>query len=80
MSVGELIVMSWCQRSSSSVATICNVGGGWLKYETGTLVELVKTKLLSEKYLSQCDFVCHEFHTEWLGIELNHVAHGTAQQ
>jgi len=39
-----------------------------------------KTKLLSEKYLSQCDFVYHEFHTEWLGIELNHVAHGMAQK
>ena len=51
-----------------------------MKYETGALVELRKTKLLSEKYLSQCDFVYHEFHTEWLGIELNHVAHCTAQK
>jgi len=59
---------------------MCNVGGGWLKYVIGALVELGKTKLLSEKYLSQCDFVYHEFHTEWLGIELNHVAHRMAQK
>lgn len=66
------------EKLSSSVATICNVGCGWLNYESGALVEVGKTKLPSEKYLSQCDFVYHEFHTEWLGIEHNHVAHGTA--
>ena len=79
MSVDEVIVM-WYQRSSSSIATIRKVDGGLLKYKSGALVELGKTKLLSEKYLPQCDFVYHEFHVEKLGIELNHVAHGTAQK